>query len=68
MTQRRKKTPKSGTILVKAQKRDGQSFKFFLTNLENTFMKLVLVFGIARIFFVGAYAKSVTKTGATQAN
>ena len=54
MTQRRKKTPKSGTILVKAQKRDGQSFFIFCTNLENTFIKLVLVFGIARIFFVGA--------------
>ena len=43
-------------------------FLFFCTNLKNTYMKLVLVFGIARIFFVGAYAKSVTKTGAIQAN
>ena len=39
----------------------------FCTNLRNTYMKLVLVFGIARLF-VGVYAKNVTKTGVILAN
>ena len=37
-------------------------FLNFCTNLKKTYMKLVSVFGIARIFFIGAYAKSVTKS------
>ena len=42
---------KKGTILVKAQKRDGQSFQFVAQILEtHIIMKLVLVFVIASVF------------------
>ena len=67
--QRRKQMPKSGTKLVNAQKQNGQSFFYFFAPIfRNTHIKLVLVFGIARIVFVGAHALIVTKTGASQAN
>lgn len=50
--------PKSGTKLVNAQKQNGQSFFYFFAQIfRNTHIKLVLVFGIARIVFVGAHAQ-----------